>query len=122
RPLRHRPRAPRLVRGDLGDLEQTGGAHAAADAHGADDVAGAAALALDERVTHHPRAAHPVGVPDRDGAAVDVERVHGNAEAIAAVDDLDREGLVELPQADVVHRQAVALVPARHRDYGVDVL
>lgn len=34
-----------------GDLEQSSGAHAAADAHGDDDVADASALALDQRVT-----------------------------------------------------------------------
>src|SRR5262245_14454313 len=86
----------------LRDLEETGGAHAAADAHGADDVADAAALALDEGVADHPRAAHAVGVADRDGAAVDVEPLHRDAEPVATVDHLHRERLVELPEADVV--------------------
>jgi len=48
-------------------------------------------------------------VADGDRAAVDVEQLVGNAQLVAAVDYLHGEGLVQLPQADVVHLQAVAL-------------
>src|SRR5580704_10582605 len=53
-------------------LEKTGGAHAAADAHGHDDVLDAAAFALDQRVPDQARARHAVGVADRDRAAIDI--------------------------------------------------
>src|SRR5882762_9453690 len=91
-----------------GDLEQRRGALAAADAHGDDDVAHAASLAFDQRVAGEPRAAHAIGMADGDGAAVDVEALHRDAESIAAIDDLDGEGLVELPEADIVDLEPVA--------------
>ncbi len=58
---------------------------------------------------------HAVGMADGDGAAVDVEPVVGNAELVAAVDHLHREGLVQFPQADVLHLQAGALRAASAR-------
>src|SRR5437899_11832658 len=78
----------------LGHIEEAGRAHAATDAHGAHDVAGAATLALDQRMADHARAAHPVRMADRDGAAIDVELVHRDAQLVAAVDDLHGERLV----------------------------
>ena len=85
-----------------------------------DDVPGAAALALDEGVADHAGAAHAVGVADRDRAAVDVELVVRDAELVAAVDHLHGEGLVQLPQVDVVDLQAVALEQPRHREDRAD--
>src|SRR3546814_2040314 len=72
-------------------LEQAGGTLAAADAHGAYDIAGAAALALDQRVPDHAGARHAVGVADRDRAAVDVQPVVRDAQAVAAVQHLHGE-------------------------------
>src|SRR6185369_11146146 len=46
------------------NFEQPGRTHAAADAHRHDDVAGAAALALEQGVAHQARAGHAVGVAD----------------------------------------------------------
>ena len=43
-----------------------------------------------------------------------------DAELVAAVEHLDGERLVELPQADVVHLQARALQQARHREDRAD--
>ena len=71
-------------------VEEPGRAHAAADAHRDDDVPDAAAPSLEQRVPDKPRAAHAVGVADRDRAAVDVEPVRRNAETIAAVEGLAR--------------------------------
>ena len=85
-----------------------------------DDVLGAAALALDQGVADHARAAHAVGVADRDRAAVDVERVVRDAELVAAVEHLHRERLVQLPEVDVVDLQAVALQQPRHREDRAD--
>src|SRR5207248_5538862 len=54
------------------------------------------------------------------GAAVDVELLHGNAELVAAVDHLDGEGLVQLPEIDLLHAHAGAFEQARHREHGPD--
>jgi hypothetical protein len=70
---------------------------------------GAAALAFDQRMAGQALAADAVGVADGDGAAVDVEPVHRDAQRVGAVQHLHGEGLVQFPQVDVVHRQAQAL-------------
>src|SRR6185436_10443539 len=82
-------------------FEETGGAHAAADAHRYDHKLRLATLALDECMADEARAAHPVGMAERDGAAVHVEALVRDADAVAAVNHLDREGFVQLPQVDV---------------------
>src|SRR5438874_8172986 len=84
----------------LRDLEQGRRAHAAADAHGAHDIARAATLALDERVANHAGTAHAVRMADRDGAAVDVELLHRDSELVSAVDHLHGERFVQLPEID----------------------
>src|SRR5215203_187245 len=101
-------------------LEQAGGAHAAADAHGADDVFRALAAALDEGVPDHPGSRHAIRVADGDGAAVDVVLCRIDAEAVAAVERLHGERLVELPQADVVDGEPVLLEELRHREDRAD--
>src|SRR2546423_9379231 len=87
-------------------FKQTGRPHAAADAHGDDGLAGAAPAALDQDMAGHARAAHAIRVADRDGAAVHVEPFARQAEAIGAVEHLAGEGLVELPQVDIVDLEA----------------
>src|SRR5690606_31843437 len=84
------------------DLAPPGPAHAAADPHGDHRVSDAAPLALDQRMAGKARPAHAVGMAERDGPTVDVEPGRVDAEPVAAVDHLHGEGLVELPQADVV--------------------
>ena len=49
---------------------------------------------------------HAVRVADGDRAAVDVQAVRRDAELVAAVEHLHREGFVQLPQVDVVDLQA----------------
>jgi len=90
-------------------LEKSGGTHAAADTHGDDHVFLAATLTLTQGMPHHARAAHPVGMADGDGAAIDVEAFVRDAQLVATVDHLYRKGLVQLPDADIVHLQAVRL-------------
>src|SRR5438046_4922309 len=91
-PLRRQARAIR--RGSsMHYLEEARGTHAAADAHGDDDVLGAAAAAFDQRVADEARARHAVGMANRDGAAVHVELVVRDAEAVTAVDHLHGEGI-----------------------------
>src|SRR5690606_37954281 len=89
----------------------------AADAHGDDHVFHAAALPLDQGVPDHAGARHAIGMADGDRAAVDVQALIGNAELVAAVDHLHGEGLIQLPEADIVHLQAETLQQLRH---GID--
>src|SRR5205085_1628855 len=89
------------------DFEQRRGAHAAADAHRDDGMLHATAPSFDQGMSDEPRAAHAERMPDRDRAAVHVEPFLRNAEAVAAMEDLHGERLVELPEPDVVDAQAV---------------
>src|SRR5579871_2436934 len=67
-----------------------------------------------------PRAAHAVGMADGDRAAIDIELVIVDAELVARIEDLHRESLVELPQADIVDLEAMRLEQLRHREDGAD--
>src|SRR5882724_10467217 len=102
------------------NLEQPRRPHAAADAHGDDRVPGAAPLAFDQDMPGHARAAHAERVADRDRAAIDIELVHRNAEAVAAIEHLAGERLVQFPQIDIVHFHAGALQQLRYREYRTD--
>src|SRR3954470_7220790 len=102
------------------DLEQAGGAHAAADAHRDDAVLGAAPLALEQDVAGHPGAGHPIRVADRDRAARDIQLVVGDAELVATVDRLARERLVELPEVDLVHLDPGLLEQLGDREHRTD--
>jgi hypothetical protein len=102
--LTPKPRVPSW--GTAAGFEQAGCAHAAADAHGDHHVLHAAAPTLDERMPDQARTRHAVGVAHGDGAAVDVEPVVGDAQLVAAVDDLHGEGLVQFPQAHIGHAEA----------------
>ena len=105
-----RPASERYLR----HFEQAGRALAAANAHGDDDVFGTTTLAFEQRVANQAGAAHAVRMPNRDGAAIDIEDFHGDAQAVAAVDSLHGKSLVELPQVDVVHLQPFTLQQAWH--------
>src|SRR5437899_13101093 len=84
-------------------LEQPGRAHAAADAHGDDAPALLPPAQLVEQRPGHARAGHAVGVADRDRAPGRVELRGGDAEAVAAVDDLRGEGLVQHDDVDLLY-------------------
>ena len=49
---------------------------------------------------------HTVRVADCDGAAVDVELVHRNAQLVGAIQNLHGKGFNELPQVNVAHLEA----------------
>src|ERR1700733_9707108 len=66
-------------------FEQTGGAHAATDAHRHHREFCLAAAAFDQSVTGQPRARHPVGMADRDRATIDVDLLRVDAELVAAI-------------------------------------
>src|SRR2546422_5900658 len=101
-------------------LEKTRRAHAAADAHGDDDVLRAAPLAFDERMAGEARARHTVGVTEGDRAAVDVQPLVRDAEPVAAVDHLHGERLVQFPQTNVFHFQPGAREQSRHGEHRAD--
>src|SRR5262249_22212933 len=82
-------------------LEEPRGALAAADAHRHHAVARLAPEQLVGDGANHARARHAERMADRDRAAVDVELRGIDAQAIAAVDHLRGEGLVELPHVDL---------------------
>src|SRR5690606_16542534 len=103
-----------------GHLEQARGALAAADAHGHDHVLHPATTPLDQRMADQARAAHAVGMADRDRAAVDVDPLVRDAESVHAIQDLQGEGFVELPQADVVDREPGILQQLRYREHRSD--
>src|SRR5690606_23573605 len=90
-------------------LEQSRRAHAAPNAHGADDELGASALSFDQGMSDHPGARHTVRVTDRDGAAVDVEQLVWNAEPVTAINHLDCKGLVQLPEPDIFNFKTALL-------------
>src|SRR5437764_3179235 len=88
------------------NLEQTGAALPAADAHGHHAPLGFAPTALLQNVAGEPRAGHAEGMADRNRAAVDVVLVGIDAELIARIETLAGKGLIELPQIDVVDLHA----------------
>src|SRR6476661_4771069 len=79
------------------NLKQSGSTLAAADAHGDDDILGAAPFALDQGMAGHARAAHAIGVADGDRTTIDIELVLRNAEFVATVQDLAGKRFVKLP-------------------------
>src|SRR5207244_728811 len=99
------------------DFKQACAALAAADAHRNDAPLGLAPAAFLQDVAGETRAGHAERVPDRDRAAVDIVLLGVDAELVTRIQALAGEGFVELPEIDVVDRQAVALQELRH---GVD--
>ena len=71
-------------------------------------------------MTRHPRAAHAIGVTDRDRATVDIELFIRDPKRIAAIQHLHRESLVQLPKIDVVYGQTVTFQQPRHREDWAD--
>src|SRR5690242_12402936 len=88
-------------------FEQAGRALAATDAHGDDAVARLAAEHLVGDGADHARAGHAERMADGDRAAVLVQLDGVEPQAIAAVDDLRGERLVQLPHVDVVDLEPV---------------
>src|SRR5258708_4799119 len=57
---------------------------------------------------------------ERDGAAVAVQALVRDADAVAAVDPRQGEGFVELPEVDVARLLAGLLEELRYREHGAD--
>src|SRR3546814_12286500 len=101
-------------------FEETGGTHPAPDAHRYDNISDAAPLPFYKCMTDHPGTGHSIGMIDRDRAAINVEQLIRDMELITAVQQLGGKGLVQFPQADVVHLQLQSLEESRNRDRGAD--
>src|SRR2546428_4352700 len=76
------------------------------DAEGAEPVPQALALELVEEGRQEPRAGRPEGMAQRDRAAVHVDRRGVEPEGLDRREGDGGERLVDLPQVDVVDREA----------------
>src|SRR5712672_2069641 len=108
------PRAPMRP---LHDLKQAGSALPAAYAHRYHSILHAAPTAFYQSVSRQAGATHSVRMPNRDSATVDVEPVQRNAQAVRAVQHLDGERFIQLPQANVVDRETCPLEKLRDGEY-----
>src|SRR5690348_36372 len=105
---------PTIARPDRSvDFDQSGGALAAANAHRHDAPPGAATLTFEQDMTGAAAASHAERMTDGDGSPVDVVLLGVDAEGVATVEALAGKSLVQLPQVDVVDREAVTLQQAR---------
>ena len=109
-----------LSRKDSVNLKQASGTHASGNAHRDHAPLGFAAAAFEQQVAHQARAGHAKRVADRDGAAVDIEPLAGNAQLALAIQRLRGKGLVHLPQVDVLHCEAVARQQLGHGKHRAD--
>ena len=90
----------------LQDFENACSAHTATDAHRHANALGTTAFALDQGMAGQALTCDAVRMADGNGAAVDVEPVHGNAQLVGAIQHLHSKGFVEFPQINVVDAQA----------------
>src|ERR1700722_4000238 len=98
---RHRLLSCAALYDSAAELEQSGRALSAADAHRHHAVANSAALHFVCDDAERPGPRHSARVAYGDRAAVDVELSRIRAEPIAAVDHLHGECLIQFPEADV---------------------
>ena len=61
-----------------------------------------------------PGAGHAIGVAQGDGPAIDIEPLAGDAQPVAAIEQLDGKGLVQLPEIDVLDLQPMPAQQLRH--------
>src|SRR5260370_710400 len=102
------------------DLEQASAALAAADAHGHHAPFCLAANALLQKMPGEPRTRRTERVADGNRSTIHVVFCRVDTEPVAAVEALTREGLVQLPQIDVVDPQSLALEQPRNREHRPD--
>src|SRR5579883_1583373 len=75
-------------------------------------------FAFKQDMARKARAAHAIGMADRDGTAIDVELLRIDAEPVPAIEHLYGKRLVQLPKVDVVDLEAEALEQTRHGENG----
>ena len=90
-------------------FEQSGSALPTADAHGHDTVARFPARHFIGERSDHTRTGHAKRMTDGDGPAIHIQLFRIYSQAVAAVDHLHCESLVQFPEADIIHLQAGAL-------------
>ena len=100
----------------IGAFEQDRRALPSSDAHGDDPVARFLAGHFVGEGADHARTGHSEWMTDGDRATVDIEFFWVNAHAIAAIDDLDSESLVQLPEINVIQTQAATIEEFWHRE------
>ena len=96
-------------------LDNRRDAHAVADAHRAQAVAGILALELIEQRGDQPGAARTERVPERDRPAVVVDLFHVGAGFLLPGEDDRGEGFIDLEEIDVFQLQAGLLQHFRGR-------
>src|SRR5258706_8834216 len=64
------------------------------------------------------RAAHPIRVPSRNSAAVDVQFFGIDSKLIAAIENLNGERLVQFNEVDIADLKTEAFQKARHCENG----
>src|SRR5262249_39322730 len=75
-----------------------------------------APFALDQSVSNHASTGHPIRVTDRNRTAIDVVPIRVDIEPVSAIESLDSERFVELPQTDIVDLETVLLQQLGHRE------
>src|SRR5260370_5359687 len=101
----------------MGAFEQGRRTLPSSDAHGDDPVARFLAGHFVGDGADHARTGHSEWMTDGDRATVDIEFFRVNAQAVAAIDDLDGERLVQLPEINVIQTQAATIDKFCHREY-----
>mmetsp|Transcript_49411 Transcript_49411/g.145940 ORF Transcript_49411/g.145940 Transcript_49411/m.145940 type:complete len:211 (+) Transcript_49411:151-783(+) len=101
-------------------LEDARRAHAGADAHGHDAELLPRPLELRHQRGELARACAAERVPEGDGAALWVDLLSGDLQVVDAHGRLRREGLIDLPDVDIVHLQTGLLERGGNRVGGPD--
>ena len=94
------PSKPTLMQ-RLADFKKSRRPLAPAHTHGDYHVFDTTPFALNQSVTHDPRPRHAIGVADRNGPTIDIQKGVINAELFLAVKNLHGKGFVEFPQSYV---------------------
>src|ERR1700683_5763305 len=89
----------------IGALEQSCRALSSPNAHGDHAVARFAASHFVGNGANHARTGHSEGMSDGDRAAVNIELFRIDAQAVAAINYLNGESLVQFPQIQIAHSQ-----------------
>ena len=90
----------------IGALEQSCRALSSPNAHGDHAVARFAASHFVGNGANHARTRHSEGMSDGDRAAVNIELFRVDTQAVAAINHLDGESFVQLPEIDIARSQA----------------
>src|SRR5690606_15915572 len=102
------------------DLEQARRAHSPSHTHGHDGPSCLAAAAFEQNMSRQPRACHAERMPNGNRAAIDVQPLIRDAQPLLTVHSLRGEGLIELPQVDVLDLEAGTCQQPGNREHRAD--